>query len=242
MKIEIAINSSDSNELYLDFWPSVSRAWSKLNIKPILLYIADNYETIPISEEYGTVIRLKPICNIPIYLQTQMIRYWYATQIKNTIGIISDIDMYPLSNFYFNTQLENISNDKYVHLNPCADNIPACYHVASGDTYKKVLGDMSFDEYITKALLYSQDLNTRHADKEYWSVDEIYSTMLIKKYTDQSIFHFIPRDCGQNGHRIDRANWKYNPLLIKQGYYYDSHSIRPFKRYSNELNKIVDLL
>lgn len=242
MKIDIAINSSDSNPLYLDFWPSVSKTWKKLNIDPILLYIADDYETASISEEYGKVIRIKPTQTIPIYLQCQTIRYWYATQLGNKVGIISDIDMYPMSNFYFNTQLETIPNDKYVHLNPCTENIPACYHVASGNVYGKVLGNVDFVTYIDKALSFTKGANTRHEDKEHWSVDEVYSTMLINNYADKSIFHFIPRNGGQTGHRIDRSFWRYNNRLISQGYYYDMHSARPYSQYSNELTTIINLL
>jgi hypothetical protein len=246
MKIDIAIHSSDSNPLYLDFWPSVSRAWKqKLNIDPILLYIADDYDTAQISEEFGKVIRMKPLDHIPIYVQCQAVRYWYATQLGDAVGIISDIDMYPLSNYYFNTQLLPIDTKQYVHLNPCMDTygqIPACYHVAEGNTYSKVLGYTDFQSYMNAALEFSRDNDTHHADKMYWFVDERYSTMLINKYEDKSIFTFIPRDGGQNGHRIDRPNWKYNTQLISDGYYYDAHSIRPFKNHSSELNTIVNLI
>jgi hypothetical protein len=56
------------------------------------------------------------------------------------------------------------------------------------------------------------------------------------------VFKFIHRDGGQNGHRIDRSNWVYEPNKVTDGYYYDSHSIRPFTNYSDELNKLVDLV
>ncbi len=245
MKIDIAIHSSDSNPLYLDFWPSVSRAWKKLNIEPVLLYLDNNYENATISEEYGRVIRIKPLPSIPIYVQCQVIRYWYATQLNSTIGIISDIDMYPLSRFYFKTQLEAIPNDKYVHLNPCMatyGNVPACYNVASGSTYSKVLGNVDFATYINKTLSFAKSVNSRHEDKLYWFADEKYSTMRIENYPDKSLFHFIPREGGQNGHRIDRIAWSYDKNLISQGYYYDAHSIRPFSQYADELNEIVSLI
>ncbi len=246
MKIDIAINSSDSNSLYLDFWPSVSRAWKeKLHIDPVLIYIDNDYETANISEKYGEVIRIKPIPTIPIYVQCQVVRYWYATQLGEKVGVISDIDMYPLSNFYFNTQIQSIPNDRYVHLNPCMatyGNVPACYNVAAGNTYSKVLGNTDFVTYITQALRFASGPGSRHEDKLHWFVDEKYSTMRIYKHHDQSIFNFIPRDGGQNGHRIDRINWNYDKKLITHGYYYDAHSIRPFSQHADELNEIVDLI
>ena len=56
MKIDIAIHSSDSNPLYLDFWESVSRAWkTKIGIEPVLIYIDHDYDTKIIS---GSLIEL----------------------------------------------------------------------------------------------------------------------------------------------------------------------------------------
>ena len=45
MKIKYAIMSSDSNPLYLDFWPIVSKVWKeKFDIEPILYYIDENHD------------------------------------------------------------------------------------------------------------------------------------------------------------------------------------------------------
>lgn len=244
MKIDIAIHSSNSNPMYLDFWPSVSRVWkTKMGITPVLLYIDGDYETARISEDYGIVIRIKPLNNIPIYVQCQSVRYWYATQIGNSVGIISDIDMYPLSNFYFGIQLQNISDNMYVHLNPCMGTygqIPACYHVAKGITFAKVLGYCDFSNYIDSIIKFSQTNNTAHGDMTYWFADERYSTMLINQYPDKAIFNFIPRDGGQNGHRIDRPNWVYDLNNVSKGSYYDAHSIRPFTKHRTEIETIID--
>lgn len=246
MKIDIAILSSNAHQDYLEFWPSVSRAWkTKLGIDPVLLYIDDDYETAVISEEYGKVIRIKPIPDIPIYVQCQSVRYWYATQLGETTGIISDIDMYPLSRFYFIDQLKQIPDYKYVHMNPCMDTygqIPACYHVAKGNTFASVLGNYDFETYLRKAIAFSDTVDCSYSNFKYWYVDERYSTSLIQQYTNKPIFQFIPREGGQNGHRIDRPNWVYDKQKVRDDYYYDSHSIRPFRNHSDELNGLVDLM
>lgn len=246
MKINIAIVSSNGNKDYLEFWPSVSRAWkTKLGIDPILLYIDDDYETAVISEEYGKVIRIKPIPDIPIYLQCQSVRYWYATQLTDKFSIISDIDMYPLSKWYFKTQLLHLTNDKYVHLNPCMDTygqIPACYHVAKGSTFASVLGNCDFETYIRNSISFSETVDCSSGTLKYWFVDERYSTERITNYPDKSIFEFIKRDGGQDGHRIDRSNWKYDTKKVTDDYYYDSHSIRPFSNNETELNALVDFM
>jgi len=119
MKIDYAIISSDSNPMYLDFWPIVSKLWKqKFNIEPILIYI-DEEKDKEISEEYGTVLRLTPLENIPLYIQTLWSRYWLPSLYPNKTCIISDIDMLPLSKEYFIDKIKEIPDDKYVHLNPC---------------------------------------------------------------------------------------------------------------------------
>jgi hypothetical protein len=210
-----------------------------------LLYIDTDYDTRVFDESYGKVIRIKPLDTIPLYVQCQVVRFWYATQLQDRVGIISDIDMYPLSQWYFSTQLLHLQKTKYVHLNPCVGSyghIPACYHVAQGHTFAAVLGSCSFEQFMERALDFSKSSDTACGDKQYWFVDERYSTQLIQNYADQSVFEFVDRDGGQSGHRLDRSRWKYKPMMVTQGHYYDSHSIRPFAHHRDELTKLVDLL
>lgn len=246
MNIDIAIHSSDSNPLYLDFWESVSRAWkTKLGIEPVLIYIDHDYKTAAISEKYGKVVRMKPIPGIPLYVQCQTVRFWYATQLGDKTGIISDIDMYPLSKYYFKTQIRHIEKHKYVHLNPCISSYgqyPACYHVAMGSTFASVLGSYDFETYMQMAINYSNNVDTSNGSLTYWFVDERYSTMLITNHPDKSIFKFINRNGGECGHRIDRSAWGYSHQLVTNDQYYDAHSIIPFTDHETELNQLVDLM
>jgi hypothetical protein len=64
-----------------------------------LIYIdnADSY----LSEEFGRVIRIKPVANIPIGVQNQIVRFWIPILFPEQVCIISDIDMFPLSSNYF---------------------------------------------------------------------------------------------------------------------------------------------
>ena len=124
--------SSNSNPMYLDFWPIVSRVWlQKFNITPILYYIDENHD-VEIDETYGIVKRLKPVKNVPIYLQCLWVRYWSFSEYSNDVCIISDIDMFPLSQEYFIDSISHIK-EKYVHLNPCLDSygtLPSCYNTS----------------------------------------------------------------------------------------------------------------
>jgi len=235
MKIDFVIHSSDSNPYYLDFWPLVSRVWKQVfNLEPVLLYIDANHD-VQIDETYGKVFKFKPIDGIPKYLQCLWIRYWWPSQMPNSISMISDIDMFPLSKNYFINQIMLIPDDKYVHLNPYHENIPSCYHIAKGYIFKSVLGlHESWKDSISH--VYSLNIGVSHstvAEKNmtHWGADEKYASDKIRSYHTPSIFIFLKRTL----HRIDRSNWSYDARNIKNGLYADSHSIRP---YSDPANRV----
>ena len=228
MKIDLAIHSSDSNPFYLDFWPLVSKVWKqKFGIEPLLVYIDENHD-IPIDETYGKVIKMKPVKDVPVYLQCLWIRYWIPSQFPEKVCILSDIDMFPISKTYFVHQIANVSDEKYVHLNPNHQYIPSCYHVAKGKYYTQVFKlHSTWEESIR--FLHSLDMGTPHSIKEgeimhQWGVDEHYATECLRTYPDQSLFVLIPR----KHQRIDRTQWVYSPHLMRRDVYADSHSVRPY--------------
>jgi hypothetical protein len=246
MRIQKVIHSSNNNPLYLDFWPVVSKIWSVyFNVEPILLYINDSTidAKVKIDNSYGSVIEFKPVDNIPISLQTLWIRYWYPINEPDTTFMISDIDMIPLSKFYFIENITEFTDNQYVHINPCLESyglIPSCYHIAKGHMFQNIL-ELSNN--------FSEDLNKLESfDKSNpttgWFNDEKYAThqILSKIQNGNSNIQLKPRLHGQNGRRIDRSNWSYDPRLVPQDYYFDSHSIRPYSKYSSEINSLCNLL
>lgn len=245
MKISYAIHSSDSSSLYLDFWPIVSEIWKqKFNVTPILIYIDNDLDKI-IDETYGKVIRLKPIENQPIHLQNQIVRFWFPIKYQNEVSIISDIDMLPISNEYFTKQIENLDSKNYIHINPCVETygrLPACYHIAKGEIFKKVLEiEEDWNKFYFK-VLNEGSIICNNNNLPIWFCDESYTSSKVLAKTHTEIIKLISRENGQNGFRIDRSNWFYNKWLLNFDYYYDLHSLRPLKDYKNEINEIKDLI
>lgn len=241
MKIQKVIHSSNSNRMYLDFWPIVSKVWKKFfNIEPILLYLNDD-PNIEISSEFGTVIKIDPISTIPIELQTLWVRYWFPINEPECVFMISDIDMIPLSKKYFIDNVSKFDEDSYLHINPCIESyglIPSCYHIAKGKKFSEVLSlDNSFEKDIKKVVLFDTTNNNG------WFNDEKYATHKIMQYIEKnSDLFLIPRDGGQNGHRIDRSFWRYDENLVEHGFYYDSHSIRPYNQYKAHIDNLCKIL
>jgi hypothetical protein len=250
MKIDYAILSSDSNPTYLDFWPIVSKIWKEhFNITPVLYYI-DNNQDVEIDETYGIVIKMLPEPKVPIYLQCLWVRYWCFTQYPDDVCIISDIDMIPLSKKYFVDNISDINDEKYVHLNPCYASygtLPSCYHVSKGKTFTKMLElDMDWPTSINKlhSLNLGRDPGGHLSGKKQWFADEKFSSDKIFEYKKNNMDDviFLHREGGQNGFRIDRLRWSYDPSLVKSGYYYDSHSVRPYLEYKDKIDNLVNLV
>ena len=260
MRPEIALHSCDSNPMYLDFWPIVSKVWRlRIGVEPILIYIDENHN-IPIDTTYGRVIKLKPAPGIPTYMNSVWGRFWGATLFPNQVCIVSDIDMIPISKNYFVNDLATIPNDKYVHLFPpthkmparrpngvirrkywvhLQDTFPVCYHVGKGSTLARVL--KLNPDWTTSVNELAAHPFTPHQDpRSQWGIDEDYTSGLLNAYPDQSIFDFRHR----YHQRIDRTWWVYSPYEIRTDEYCDCHSIRPLSDPENrrKVNELVSLL
>jgi hypothetical protein len=246
MKIDKAIHSVNNNKSYLDFWEPVSMIWKeKFGIEPVLYYFYKNYfeEDITISERYGKVHRIKLIEGIPDAIQIMWARYYMPSEEADSIQIISDIDMFPISKKYFIDQLVDIEDNKYVHINPCIESygtLPSCYHIAKGFLYKKYL-DLpgTWEESILQVIKsgFGKTIN----GNDLWFADEEYATNKILKNKDNNVI-FLKRKNGQDGFRIDRSNWHYNADLVLRQEYYDAHSIRPFENNKKEIEKLINLI
>lgn len=232
--------SSNSNPLYLDFWPIVSKIWlEKFNITPVLYYIDDNHD-LKIDETYGIVKRLKPVEGVPVYLQCLWVRYWCFSEYPNDICILSDIDMFPLSKKYFIDSISHIE-DKYIHLNAALDSygaLPSCYHVSNGSLFADMLDlDASFDVSVKKL----NDLNIGGGPKEQWFADERFTSKKILDYQKENTDSIVLLR-RENGRRIDRVNWQYDPHKLSEGYYYDGHSLRPYLHHQAKIDEMLSYL
>lgn len=239
MKIDYALMSCDSNPLYLDFWPIVSKLWKlKIGLTPILIYVGN--DDIPISTEYGEVVRVPLVDGISPATQSQLARYWYVVNKPEDVCIISDIDMLPLSKHYFIDLVKDFSDDSWIHLNDCFDgkHMSTCYHVAKGSLFNdvwKVESDWTiFVSNVVSEFGYDEN------GKPQWFCDELWATDRIHKHSNKSVFKFLKRDLGQNGHRIDRPGFNYNSRLLRCGFYYDAHCPRPYAQYKYQIENIAN--
>lgn len=254
MKIDFALHSVDSNPLYSDFWTPVSKIWKlKFDIEPVLIVVMEpeQYRRTYFDSTFGTVVNVAPVDGIPHHLQAQWVRFWYTNNFLNDTCIISDIDMFPISKDYFCNQIEDIPNDKYVHL--YADMLPylpVCYHVATGRKFKEVLQlKESFKDSMSEMMNYDKSKCITHMGMEYWGIEEAFSGHKINSHENKEDFVFLKRPTRTTtqaspraSRRIDRDMWGYDKFLLKNNYYIDCHSLRPYNKHQIEIDKLVKLI
>jgi len=243
MKTQYAIMSVDENPYYSEMWDSVACVWrNRMDITPLLVKITNDKNI-----ENG-IVKLPIIEVVDTSVQAQLARFWFASTLKNSICITTDIDIFPISKEYFIGQISAIPNSKYIHLNPIYPQndeehlqLPACYHVASGDTFKEMLNiPDKWEDFVHQVLKYCENKSCRCGNSKYWFADEVYTRDVL--YTKLEDVHLLPREKGYWYRRINRSDWSYDQDLLKGDYYIDAHSIRPYSSYKTEIDRFVEAL
>lgn len=235
LKITRVILATDTNPDYIQFWPTVAKAWEKIiGIRPTLALIAPL--EIEIDETVGDVIRFEPIEGIPTSLQAQVIRLLLPAYFETEGCLISDIDMLPLSREYFINSVLNYPDDSFIVYRNNAyhsheQKYPMCYVAAQGHTFKEVfkIHDVSDIQEIIKRW---------NNENLGWNTDELILYQCLNQWADFKT-RCITLDHGVQ-RRIDRSNWTYNDELLRQHYYIDAHCPRPYSHYKYDIDSVLD--
>ena len=235
MVVNYVLMGSNMNPLYLDFWPVVSKVWKDVfNITPVLGLISDE-ESEMYDDGNGLVVKLKSIDGIDNGLLSQLVRL-YLPKYLNGNCIISDIDMIPLSKKYFIDDLKNYSDNDFIIMSSHhpqtinTNQYPMCYVAGNDETFKRLFTlNNDWLSFIKKIPL------------QGWYTDQIYLYDVVNTNVNFN-YKFPIRNGGFTSNRIDRSEWGYNIDKLKEGYYIDSHSLRPYSQYSNEINKLINHL
>ena len=235
MKIDYVILSSDLNPIYLDFWNPVKRLWSEhIGIKPVLIKICDENSFTDNGD--SIIISIKAIDGINTGFQSQIARIFAYNYFENKNCLISDIDMFPLSKNYFIDSVKDIDDTKIVIYSsdayPLERRFPMCYVLGNSDVMKSVLDiDGDYEFFCRRLKLLNQE----------WNTDEIYLTSKLR-YLPNIVKLKRGWHNGVASRRIDRVNWQYKDYLLTNGFYIDSHSIRPYSENKEIIDKLINQL
>lgn len=232
---------SNLNPMYLDFWPIISKTWKEVfDITPVLGLICDEDSDF-IEHEYGLVKKFKAIENIDTGLQSQIVRHWLTKELSGNI-IISDIDMVPLSKQYFIDQVNNFDETKLYIMSSdnheCNNNkeYPMCYNISNSKFYSDILDlGNNWSDFVIK-------LNSMNFG---WTTDQNYLWIKVQEQIikDKDSVVLLNRGWSRGAdRRIDRLFWSYEPNLVKEGYYIDSHLLRPYTENKEHIDTLINLL
>jgi hypothetical protein len=226
MELKYAVVSSDSNPEYLDFWPYVAKAWKRIGIEPVLLYI-DKEAPSNETHQYGRVIYLESIPEWGIAQQAQCIRFW-AAKLLDAPFIISDIDMLPISEEYYKNGVASIgdkglvsySSDiikyRWYRTNP---QYPMCY--LAGDTQSFVdlleMNDNSHQDFLRRLIRMNIRFGT---DQKFFYNQSIKNRHIVIKHLERG---WIEEKYATR--RLDKAIWPKSDYNVDE--YIDCHLPRP---------------
>ena len=245
MKIDNAIVSSNNTSKYLEFWPFVARAWQRIGITPVLVFLHMRGEEGLIEElaKWGKVVPLPLSPSWDVVNQAQCSRLYVATQLEGT-HIISDADMLPISGGYFNDTVREISEDQIISYT--ADVIeqgfylrvpqyPMCYLAGKRETFKEIIGDFTWENFV---------LDFARERMGYGSDQRVFYKRLGAWGGKGERFFPLRRGWveGRALNRIDKVKWGWTDSQIEEGALYDCHMPRPYSENRNLLDPLFKKL
>lgn len=227
MSVPVVIFSSDNGELYRPFVEPVTASWKNIGFEVMCDIIDEN--NCYVNPEI-----------IPYGNQSQMIRALLPALHPERTFLISDVDMLPLSKKYFTQVMRLIDNDNKI-VNVSADaytgqsRLPMCYFAGTGKAFSAVTGIKSREDI-------SRVMTEWWKRDKGWETDEICFTeaLLTSSAKNEIELSLYKRGWCQGVAigRIDRGAWVYDKEALELGAYIDSHMLRPFTDYVEQLRPV----
>lgn len=233
MEIQRVILGSDTNPLYIEFWPIIAPIWKKMGFQPTLALIAE--EDYVIDESLGDVIRVNPLPDIPTSLQAQVIRLFLPALFPDDVCLISDMDMIPVSKSYFVDGAKPCPDDAFLVYRDLAlplyeQQFPMCYVAAKGSLFGSIFDIFSYEDILERII-------ESYYYRLGWTTDQriLYATLLAWEKQGGHLF----RLGHEVGPRIDRLYWNHYFYNLDVTPYIDCHCPRPYHVYHQSIDLIV---
>lgn len=256
LKVSIALLACDSNTDYLDFYPTVKKAWERICVRPILILVANS---VPESlKNDPDVVLFLPVPEIHPAFQAQVIRLLYASLVNSVCPsmdsdagiILSDMDMVPLSYSYFHRGISDYRTDNFVVyrtipgvLPSVVQEYPICYCLATAKVWGSIFNIRSVPEIVEKIReWYNPDYAISSAYSQGWSVDQRELYRHLTAWNKQTGKLVILQDEKRGYRRLDRGNYEEIEKVQKTQdirSYTDFHLPRPYSLYSPVISNIL---
>lgn len=227
MRLGCALVGCDENPVYLDFWPLVHEAWSRIGVVIKMVLIAPR---LPIGIAYPhDVIVFEPLPQIPTAWTAQVVRIFYPALLstRNAV-IITDMDMAPMSRTYFHDALAPIESETFFCYRDILRHegmLPICYNAARPRVWARVTGATTLAQV-------RQQMISLYQENSRWTTDQ---EELLRLVLSSGVPFVGKQDnTPPNFLRLDRADKEVMDETGPEpepGNYCDFHMLRPPSRH-----------
>jgi len=252
MKLSCVLVACNEKTQYLEFWPSVKRAWLEVAKLPcIMVYVG---EILPNGLHGDPAVRwFKPIAGWPTATQAQCIRLFYPALLETDGAVmISDMDMIPLQGDWFVNGFKQFEENQFVSLRGIDDEakqIYMCYVGAIPKVWGEMFGITCEQDIRNRLTEWSQahksdGLRPVEPGRPYigWATDQLELYRHVKAWDPRRI-GLLPFTAEFNRLCRSKPNeWmamsKDLKLRLKERYYIDFH-MPSYTDFSNQIDMIV---
>lgn len=253
MKIDFVLTACNISDHYLKLYPLIVKVWKeKFNLDCILILIGD---IIPdyLKNIGANIILFKPLPNVNSIFIAQVIRILYPCLYEDKYILITDVDIFPISNNYFIKSIENISNDsfisyreKYIKQNM----LSICYNVANSNVWRKIFSINNIDDISNTINKWYNNQYTGTKNCIGWFTDQQKLYEYVMKWKENNKDKFVLLiDKDIKFSRLDKRERNYilaNLNKVKNdlasNIYTDFHCIKPYSKYGRIINDLVDII
>ena len=259
MNLSRCLLACDGNPDYLGFYPLVRRAWREVvGINTLLVLVA---EEIPSSlhQFEPEIVLFRPLAGISTAFQAQCIRLLYPALLETEDGgaiIISDMDMAPLGERYFNAPLAHVGGDQFVSYRAGLldeyEQLAICYNAATPQVWAEVFPGVNDEGDVEDRLRewwadIAEDYRLR--DGAGWSTDQTQLYRYVRRWSDGvGAGRVTPVEDRSNGFlRLDRTELSqfrkrlhHRSHLLRAGRVSDFHMMQPSDEYTALNQQAID--
>lgn len=260
MKRFRVITTTNDNENYIHFWPTVAKNYSNAFGFPITLgYITEKNEDDPVvkkMKKYGDVILFKSLIGIDSGVQSKVTRMFLCTRYPEEYCIIVDIDMYLLDyKFAFDNWFSKVDDSNLIAVGSNAysgkngnGKFPMCYATSKGETFQKIVNPNGFEyDKLINSWKNVEVIDGKESISNHFHnfSDESLLRVLIRRLKNNNLVQYISREDfrGFFTRRIDRSRWNlFSENKMKNGFYIDCVPLRPFNNNIDKLSSILEYM
>lgn len=263
--IDKIILSCNEDPTYSDFWPVVSWAYKKMmpDVDVHLAFLTHRDETDRLVNWYrtfGKVTLFKPVSDVPEFAQAKMIRFILASRMGFKICYIDDIDLFPLSLKFITDKTLNRKEDHILCVGGEVYDNNGCYPISQMTTSGYLWSNIINPNKLTYRELmdewkgpFQYDRREDVCIKLDWAKDDYFSDeRLLRRLINRSGVRKHEMERGYTNYldaTIDRhtwdkeaQRWSYDPDKLKNHGFVNAHGIRPFSKYYEHYQPLIDYI